>query len=154
MMRTPSPSAKRWFVPPPARTASFSSRRVEQAGLSPARGEGVGAATGERGHARETLKEIERGALRRQQRADGTPRRADEGAPGKHDTVLAVEPTGGAQPIEDPHRDVRAGEHELVLGEKAALPLHGGIEGGVAGDVAQEEVLLQREVDEPLDVEG
>ncbi len=162
LMRMPSPSERRWFCPPPARTAAFSSSRqpgrglagVEQPGLPPARGQGVDAAARGGGHARQPLQEVERGPLGGEEGGDGAPGRPDHLAPSRPLPVAPVEPAGRAQPLEHPGRHGGAGQHQLLLHQEGTLGPRLRVEGGLAGDVAQREVLLERELDEPLDVGG
>ena len=129
LMRMPSPSANRWFVPPPARTAAFSSRRqpgvvlrVSRRRVFRRRPRARRRSGGWRRDAGEPLQEVERGALRRQQRAERTAR-------GRRSSrrARARAPSGRSNRQSAPSRSKtrvrhgRAGEDEVLLREEAAL---------------------------------
>src|SRR6266536_1229485 len=126
--------------------------RVEEPRPAAPRGERVGAAARQRRDTREPLQEVEGGALGREERGQPAPRRADPLAARRARALGAVEAAGGAEALEDARGDGGPGEDEIVLGQESPLPLRGGVERGLARRVAEEEVLLEREIEEPLDV--
>ncbi len=50
--------------------------------------------------------------------------------------------------------DRGAGEHQVLLGEEPGRAARRGVDGGLAGGVAEEEVLLEGQLDQPLGVGG
>ena len=158
LMRIASKSPVRWFVPPPAATAAFSSRRspgrrlarVEDARAGAAHG--VDVAGGRRRHAGEAAEEVQRGALAGEQRGGraldveyraalapvplvGQARAGDLGVEGGEDAL------GGLQAEDDPGLLLRdAGPRAGAGGHRRA-----------GRDVARTDVLGQGAADDVLD---
>src|SRR5574340_40467 len=65
-------------------------------------------------------------------------------------TVLAVEPAVRPEPLEHAHGHRGPGEDQILLDEEPALSGGGGVDGGVAGRVTEEQIHLERELDQPL----
>ena len=155
LIRNASYRPKRWFVPPPTRTAYFSSARSAGRGLprvedrDPAAG-CVDEASSERGDARQTLQEVERDPLGGEQRARGPSHLADDGPRLARRALVGARRQHGRRidELEDCGGDLHSSDDERGFGEQHAVPARARRHGGVRRDVARPDVFGQRAADE------
>ena len=146
LMRIPSPSANRWFLPPPARTAAFSSmrqpgvvlrvsrRRVRPPPAASASAQRrVAVATPERRCRK--LSAVRSAGEERSHRPHGDP---DHLAARRPCSVRPVEPALGTEALEDPDGDGGPGEGQLLLDEERPLTSRRRVDCGLARHVAEE----------------